>query len=445
MRYPDFRNRSDALVVAAWLLVILSVGLVTGAVLKGYLDAPYRDLSLDVDWGYLNRGLDRVQGFGDTGRWWTGTWCGEVPFWRPVTSYVFWGMRLLWPAEYMLPRQIVSVALHLIFTALGGLFVWRISRRPYLAMLSVWLFAGFRPWPMNRFFDYNAAAADVLTDPKNLVDPLVGIFIILSLILLIRGRWVVSLAAACVSVMCKEVGFVTWALAPVALAWMHQDRVLGKGGLRFALDALKRNRLQIGVWLGVLVALAVIHYLAVGVGYNCGTNRSWPVRAGVYFGGPIGAQVFMGYPNSAIAAILLFGSLLSLRRYSVLLRFGGVLAALAVAILIDARLDGVSWDVSAVKLLSYNMDLKEILVMVFWLAVAWEARKAWRPIVFASALCLIASAPSWMAAQVLEHARYTASFFMEVVVAAAIYQSASTLWYKGVGFFTPGETAKRSP
>ena len=421
------RNWPRVFRLAALVFVVASIALLARYALMLYVATPVVDLTYNVDWGYINTGLDRVSSFTDTARWWTGTWCGEVPFWRPLTSYVFWGMRLLWPPEYMLPRQIVSVTTHLIFVAMAGLLLWRLTRRPWLVLLTLWLFAGFRPYPVSRFFGQIWPVWDVLTGPKNIPDPLVGIAILASLLLLANGRWAAGLVAAAVSVGFKEVGFTTWPLALVALAWIHRDRVMAAGGIRYVIASIRRNWLPVTTWLLVLVLLLAVHFLAVGMGYNCGTNKAWHWRAASYFGGPIGGQLILRDPSPAIVAFLVVVALLALRRSSLLPRFIGVLIALAAGVLVDARLQGITWEVSTVKLLSYNMDLKTILISVFWLLVAWEARRDWQTVALGAAMCFIAAAPSWMAAQPLAHSRYTASLFMEVVVAAALCQSARAI------------------
>ena len=75
--------RPKALFACVAIIVATSVLVMAYLALAPYIDHPTRDLSKDIDWSYLNRGLDQIHGFRDTGRWWTGTWCGVVPFWRP--------------------------------------------------------------------------------------------------------------------------------------------------------------------------------------------------------------------------------------------------------------------------------------------------------------------------------------------------------------------------
>jgi len=419
--------KQKALFACAAIIVATSVLVMAYLALVPYIDHPTRDLSKDIDWSYLNRGLDQIHGFRDTGRWWTGTWCGVVPFWRPLTSYVFWVERLLWPKEFLLPRQIILVVLHLVFVAMAGYLTWRLTGRRWLAVLSIWLFAGFRPFPITSFFGYNFAVYDLLLDPKNITDPLNGIAIIASLIFLVNGRWLAALALAMVSVGFKETGFMTWPMALLIMAWKP-------GAKRHILNALKRRWLPVSAWTAGFLGLAVVHCLAVGFGYRMGTNAAWLGRAELYFGGPIGRLFVLDDPGAAIVSLLLFLAIIGSRKLSLLPRFIGIMAALTVGVLVDTRLQHTSWDASMVRLLTYRLDLKVTLLCLFWLLVAWEGRYDWRTVGFGLGISLVSSVPTWFAAQTQEHTRYVSAFFMEMAVAAAILSAAKQVWKPIHGF-----------
>ena len=413
--------KQKALFACAAIIVATSVLVMAYLALAPYIDHPTRDLSKDIDWSYLNRGLDQIHGFRDTGRWWTGTWCGVVPFWRPLTSYIFWVERLLWPKEYMLPRQIILVVLHLVFVAMAGYLTWRLTGRRWLALLSMWLFAGFRPFPITSFFGYNFAVYDLLLDPKNVTDPLSGIAMIASLIFLVNGSWLASLALAMVSVGFKETGFMTWPMALLIMAWKP-------GAKHHILNALKRRWLPVSAWTAGFLSLAVVHYLAVGLGYRMGTNAAWLGRAELYFGGPIGRLFVLDDPGAAIVSLLVFLAIIGSRKLSLLPRFIGIMAALTVGVLVDTRLQHTSWDASMVRLLTYRLDLKVTLLCLFWLLVAWEGRYDWRTVGFGLGMSLVSSVPTWFAAQTQEHTRYVSAFFMEMAVAAAILSTIEHIW-----------------
>ncbi|MBC8101704.1 MAG: hypothetical protein H7Z41_03855 [Cytophagales bacterium] len=50
----------------------------------------------DIDTRLIHDGLLQAPHFLDTARWWTGTWVGKVPFYRPLTSMLFWTQWKLW-------------------------------------------------------------------------------------------------------------------------------------------------------------------------------------------------------------------------------------------------------------------------------------------------------------------------------------------------------------
>lgn len=417
-------KRPDRLFLIAAITAGMSILYLAYMSLAMYVANPVVDLRGNIDWGHLNSGLDRIHSFRDTARWWTGTWCGEVPFWRPLTSYVFWGERLLWPREYMLPREVILVALHLWFVALGGLLIWRLTRRKWLVVLSLYLFAGLRIPQCWLFFGIPVAVTETLSDPKNVVELLVGIPMLASLIFLVSGRWVAALAMAALSVCFKETGFMTWPIALLALAWVYREHVLSADRVRYVAAGICRNWLPIAIWLVVLGVLSVIHYAAVGKGYNCGTNGAWHWRALAYFGGPPGASVVTRDYAPSIAAVLLFMSLLLTRGRSLLPRFFAVLGALAVSVIIGSYFRRVPLDIAVTVLLSYSLDLRLVLFCAAWLMVAWEGRHDWQTVTLGLGACFIAAIPTWMAAQALEHARYQATFFMELGVAAVLLRNA---------------------
>ena len=174
--------------------------------------------------------------------------------------------------------------------------------------------------------------------------------------------------------------------------------------------------------------LAVVHYLTVGFGYRIGTNAAWIGRAELYFGGPVGRLFVLNDPGAATVSLLIFLAIIGSRRLSLLPRFAGIMAALIVGVLLDARMQHSVWDASVVRLLTYRLDLKVVLLCLFWLLVAWEARHEWRTVVLSMSMCFLASLPSWTASQTQEHTRYIGAFFMEMAAAAALGCAAGQAW-----------------
>ena len=296
--------------------------------------------------------------------------------------------------------------------------------------LDVLAFRVFRHGDLVTVAEYAAAPViNLLSDPKSVTASLVGIAIMASLLLLSNGRWIASLAAAVVSVGFNELGFMTWPLALVVLLWAkhpsspfpHQrGEGEGLGGRGY--------RLPTAAWLIALGLMLLIHFLAVGHGYIGGSNRAWFWRATVFFGGPAVVDLVTGNVIRVFVSVLLFANLIIFRRMSILIRFAGILVSFGLGVLLDAHLQEVSPEVSIVRLLTYGLELRTILICLFWLFVAREARHDWQTVAFGSALCFVAALPVWTVTQKSDYTLYVATFFMEIAVAAALCSAAASLW-----------------
>ncbi len=415
------------LLVIAVIIVCAGVLAKASMSLKPYLDAPVRRLHKDIDWGLLNGGLAQIHDFQDTGRWWTSTWCGQVPFWRPLTSYALWAEWLLWPKEYLLPRQVVLVVMHLCFTALAALLLWKLTRRPWLVLIAIYLFAGLRPYHMGGPQAYILPVNDLLQDPKNIPDPLVALAMVGSLILLVDRRWLGALVLAVVSVGFKENGFTVWPLAVLVLGWVHREKVFARDGLRYVQDSIQRNRIPIAMWTAAFCLLLFVHYMTVGMGYRQGTNSFWSWRVLAFIGGPVLPNLLQGDQTAGFMSCVIFIAVLASWRWRLIWRFLAMLGAVALGIGIDALIQHVAWGVSAARIISMGQSVDSTAMCLLWLAVMWIARTDWRYIAFGVLLALVAGAPSWMAAQAWAHTRYVASVFMEMAVAAVIIQNIKTI------------------
>jgi hypothetical protein len=327
-------------------------------------------------------------------------------------------MRLLWPPEYMLPRQVVLVATHLCFTAMAALFLLRITRRPWLVLMTLWLFAGARPGNLT-------PVCDLLLDPKNVPDALAGTAVLASLYLLVSGRWKTGLAAAAVSVGFKEIGFVTWPLALVTLVWLHRDRFPASDRRRQLAAAIRRNRMPIAAWASALGLLLAVHFLAVGVGYQLGANRYWLLRMTTFLGGPLVVTLNSTDKAFGVTALGVVAVVIGFRQAPLLARFIGILSAIVLGALVDAHVMRVTFDVSLTRMVilwPYGP-----YYCTAWLLVAWQARKDWQTALFGLAMSFVAALPTWMGAQILDHARYLAYLFLELVVAVALCRTAGTI------------------
>jgi|GEM_PF-2571194 len=406
----------------AFALVALSIGISSWQAIVPYVEHPYRNVTLEVDWGYLNHGLDKIHSFRDTLRWWTGTWCGEVPFWRPLSSYVFLGMRLIWDKDYLLPRQILCVLAHLGFVIVSYYFIQRLTGRRWLGLVTVWLFAGYRPLPLF-YISQLRPVAQTLEDPKNIPDPLVGICVVASLLFLSKGRWFLGLVMAILGVCFKEIGFTTWPLGLLMLLWMNRGN-LRRLPLR---DKVSRTLLPISMWLLGLLLLVGVHWLSIGAGYRLGTNKTWLWRMCTYLSGSFVNTLFSRNSAAALTALLLLLVLRLLWRTYLPVKIAGVMTAFAIGAIVDQWLIREGFSVSLVRLLSFDCLLSDVLACLLWLLIAWEGRGDWQTVVVGWAMAFISALPTWAGAQVQAHARYLSSLFMEIAVAAAVVQAGKRL------------------
>ncbi len=437
-------RQARSLLLLATAVVLLSVMLEAWLALKPFVDSPVQDRRWDVDWNFFINSLGRTHEFRDTLRWWTGPWPGLAQYWRPLSAYVLWAEHLAWGPWYMLPRQIILVVLHLCFVALAGLLVFRLTGKHWLALLAVWLFGGYRPHPICDVFCQLDSVWKVLQDPKNVPEPIVGLTVIGSLLLVLRGRWVAALVIAVIGVGFKEMGLSAWPLAVMVLAWANRDRVFAPDGMRYVISSLRRNRVPIIAWSMAFVALVVIHMLAIDPSSTFGFRPATPNRFAMYFGGPIVVGWVMRDPSPGSVAMLVYAGLLLTRGRRLLLRFAAALMVLAVGIIMAAWSREVTWDVAMAGLLSWRLDFPLVLACFIWLLVIGKVPRDWRTVALGMALCLVASVPTWICKLALEHTRYIPSFFMEVAVAAALIaytKGALAGSIKRIPVTKPGDTA----
>ncbi|HET6456607.1 MAG TPA: hypothetical protein VFI02_19575 [Armatimonadota bacterium] len=401
----------------AVVAIVSSIGYWTSQAIVPYVVSPIRPVRWDLDWYSFDRMLSQVHGFSDTLKWWTGSWPHPVAYWRPLSSYAIWGMGLIWPTEYMLPRQIIMVASHLLFTLLAGLLLWRLTGRRWLTWITIWLFAGFRPFPISWAFSHGQlTVARLLANPKNLPDTAMSIMVAGSLLLLAKGKWPASLVLAIMAVGFKETGIAAWPLALVMLLWIDREKI-GQPG--YVLNAVRRNRVGALIWALALVLFVLARSHAVGIEIGMRWNVYIVLKTALFFGGPIVGELAVRNWSPVIIGGLVVGTGLALRRFGLLAKFIGLIVALAIGVLIDTRFQGTTWDVSAARLFGFDLDLPEVIAVIIWLYIAIKGVRDWRTIAFAFAMSFMAGIPA-MSTWAGAHSRYLAAFFLEVAVAAAL-------------------------
>ena len=372
---------------------------------------------------YLLPGLRSKPNLLSTLGWWHGTWVGVVPFWRPLTSLLFWLEYHLMTPDRFDRWMLFSYACHLVFVGLLVVLIRRLTGRWGIAALAALLFAG-SAWmspPAWMFalqmraggasiaslsstrFLASLVPCDVALDFwKNQPELWAGICTLAATLLALRGRWAGALALAVLGVCVKESGWYTF---PIILLVLAQQRRLGT--------------VPRWGWVATAASIVLLTLLrfsagpAVFRGYHRGTNDNWWPRYSAVVEGPY--LSLLSSPSAAAA--ILSGALLALAAWRrgpviprVLLGFG--------AFFLCAGLYGLTSGggiaVGCVVLLDPHELLPTVLGSAIWLFVAWRllARFAYRGLVARLVLMTLITAGSVAAAsQVQAHVLYLTDAF----------------------------------
>ena len=236
----------------------------------------------DLDTGLIHFGLTQAPHFRDTLRWLVGPWVGVVPFYRPLTSYVFWiEWKLFGDHEWL--YLIPSVGAHVLATCAFVLLVVHLARRwgTRFPLLTGILAAAI----FTRVLcpEVHASTWMVAVHWKNQPDSLATVFCGLSLCAYLAAQerrsripWIALplYLAAC--------GFKEIAVPLPAICLVLEGRRLWGTERAAAIQRL------VTLGLGGLAFLAVRRWAIGGIGYVYGTNHAWLSRTLVNGLGPFG-------------------------------------------------------------------------------------------------------------------------------------------------------------
>ncbi len=273
-------------------------------------------LSGDLDTSLIHGGVSRAKDLGDTLQWWVGPWAGQVPFYRPLTSYVFWLEWLAFGSNerlYVLP----TAAAHLAATAAFALFVFRLAgasrwSAPVIAALAAaFQFAGGPSLSSPR----PEVAHLVGGIWKNQPDSLAALCCCLSLVCYLNAREAGRLPfgaalwylAGCLF---KEIAVPLFLIFPCLELLLAPVAALRKSWIRFVPVAAA----------GVLFLAA--RQLALGsVGFTYGTNFAWLERTLIHAAGPFGARLvyreWLAPANALWACVLTFLAVRAHQRFAI--------------------------------------------------------------------------------------------------------------------------------
>lgn len=254
----------------------------------------------DLDTRLIHGGLLRAPHLADTLRWWYSSWVGQVPFYRPLTSYVFW---IEWKAfgnrEYL--YLIPTILWHVMACALFGVLAYRLAERYRFEANGVAGIVGALGYAGVLSPQRATTAAAVSGAWKNQPDSLAAICIFAALLSYLRAReGRRGMLAAGVAFYLAACGFKEIAVPlPLVCAALELD------GLTRERLALVLRRLA-PLFAATLVFLVLRIAAIRGVGYTYGTNRAWLYRTLAEGFGPFGAPFVTGYWPGPLLALWLF-------------------------------------------------------------------------------------------------------------------------------------------
>lgn len=367
----------------------------------------------NCDVAIIYDGIRKVPTLAGTVRWWHGTWVGQVPFWRPLTSLAFWVEYHAFGPDRLDGWIWVSAAMHLGATVLAALLAARLTGNwwagPVVAVLFGTLLLGF---PVLRARGPGAEPVHlILTVPNAQQELWMAIPALGAMLATLSRRWVWALLLCALSVCAKEMGWTAFPLCLLVL-WMAQ----GCDGLR---------RIPLWAW-GLGTALVGVLLLArwsagpeVFRGFHQGTNESWPVRLMSTVGGCFVQAVDAPTWAPALWVTIAFiGWLLWGRRGG-----GGRLAAAVVVGLAAATWTqmvswSVPWDVALTQLLMMPKQIGDaafgfVSLCVLWAYLQKPSGRDLRPVLLA---VFATTAPYVAVAQALSSGLYLQRVFVAILV-----------------------------
>lgn len=402
------RNENTIFLVALMaVLCMVSIPMFIG--LTTHLANPVVNPYFDSDWAAVNRGLDGIHSFKDTGRWWTGNWAGPFRYWRPLMSYTWLGLAHVWKPGDMLSREYLLFALHIIYLVMCGYFLYKLTGRKWLALFAIYIYAGYVP---TMFGDTSASVTALLSDPKNIPDPIAGICIVGSLLLLLDEKYYLAIIPACLGTLFKEIAFVVWGVAPVVL-------FITKRWRRVPVPA-------IALWAGSVIMLCVAHYLAVGTGYRMSGNSSWYIRMVSFHFGTVVMSFLSTNPGAPLLSVMLILAVKSTWKKSPILVLLGIFGAFAFGSILEAVLFRCSIAEGFACLVDSELGL--IIYTTIWLSIFFLARKEFLSALPYLIMAIIAAIPTWVALQVLAHTRYESDLFASMFMAIILSGAAKSVW-----------------
>ncbi|MBD3293027.1 MAG: hypothetical protein GF393_08895 [Armatimonadia bacterium] len=392
------------------LVVALAIGVVGawGAFESGLTPPDVREQRPDeFDVDMLKKGLDRTPHFSDTFRWFTGEWIGCNPFWRPLSSYVFWTLHRTIGWEPHDDYEVVRGACHVIVTGMAFWLVAVITGRPLIGLIAVALANLTMPVvPLSLLWE--AYGADPVRRWISMPDMWVAMVTLPALWLAWQGRiwWAVPLVAA--AAMLKETGFVVFPLVMLVYWWRYRR-------LHPAFSALI-------VIAGIFATLKLVY---VGPGWILGSNRSiWVRMARFALPRPVNYMLTGGAPWATMGIGLGAAIILWRRQWTALGVLAGmfVLSILAYRYTIGIPIGNPGMDVALAGLLDRQL-FRMTPQIAIWTLAAWAGLRGpyRREVILLAIAHLVMGLPGTIAPQTGTRSFYTALLFSSSVSAVCAW------------------------
>jgi len=407
--------RHAVIIAAAVWVVVDGVGMVPDwawsakvAVARSRVEA-----RTNCDIALIYAGIREVPTLRDTLRWWHRVWAGKVPYWRPLTSLVFWLEYHAFGPDRLDGWVWVSVAAHLAVTwlaaALGTRLVGHWWAGPVVAvvfgtrLLALRVRGSVGPGP--------ESVGAVIAMPALQQEVWVTLPALGAMVAATSRRWLLALSLCGLAVSAKEMGWTSFPLCLIAVAIVHGRRGLG---------AIPRWAWAMGI---ALVALLVWARWCAGPevfrGFHMGTNIYWRMRLINVAGGHWLVIARSPTWTPALWAALAFAAWVPWgRRGRGRLWTVSAAAGLCIAAWAQALSWSIPFDAALTQLLTVPKQVCDSLFCFISLCVLWAffQRPAGRDL-RAMVLCMFAvAAPYAAAAQVQGHALYLQRVFIAMLI-----------------------------
>lgn len=378
----------------------------------------------DADLGqFILPGLRKIRGFSSTLQWWHGAWVGQVPFWRPLTSYLFWFEYKIFPYRYDYWYD-VTVVSHLIFCAILVLFVAKLSGRLSSGLLTVLVFSGasqLSPIGASWYsFDLigtgrhppSSVALDLW---KNQPEIWSSIFVVGALALLLYKKWGLSLVSACTAIAFKENGWLTF---PLALLILWGTGNITKTPKYFYLAAL--------CCFCVMMLIRLNCGRDVLFGYHYGHNTAWVHRYILAAMRPYPAAF---YGRDISQPLLATGVFAAWKLYKIRPLYGWLMLIVGLGMAIGAGMYVEHTDAITASVILFTLpdNLESAVAGLLWLLgfdILWNGKTPRLMILSLVGSVLVSTALIALAAQVQVHVLYLAFAFRSILFALTMI----TVW-----------------